>query len=74
QEYIPDENTLGDLDMTFFTALLPLGPETESSVFTAATRTSTRLLARQIRIKLTQNKSDWRFGTLRLNVVPSGER
>ena len=74
QEYIPDENTLGDLDMTFFTAFLPLGPETESSVFTAATRTSTRLLARQIRIKLTQNKSDWRFGTLRLNVVPSGER
>ncbi len=74
QEYIPDENTLGDLDVTIFTALLPLGAETESAAFTAATRVSTRLLGRQIRVKVTQVNAGWRLGTLRLDVEPSGQR
>lgn len=74
QEYIPDENTLGDLDVTIFSALLPLGTEIESATFTAANRVSTRILGRQIRVKVTQNGTGWRLGTMRLEVEPSGQR
>ena len=74
QEYIPDENTLGDLDVTIFSALLPLGTEVESATFTAATRVSTRILGRQIRVKVTQASPGWRLGTMRLEVEPSGQR
>ena len=74
QEYIPDENTLGDLDMTIFTALYPTATETESSTFTAANPTSVRLLGRQVRFKVQQKNAGWRLGTLRLEVEPSGQR
>ena len=83
QEYIPDEITLGDLDVTIFSSLLPMAnddatipDEVESAVFTAAARTSARVLARQVRLKIAQKagRTNWRFGTMRLNVVPSGQR
>jgi hypothetical protein len=71
---IPDENTLGDLDLSIFTALYPTATETESGPFTAAEPTDVRVMGRQIRLKAVQNQAGWRFGTPRLEVTPGGKR
>ena len=73
-QLVPDENTLGDLNISLFTALYPTATETENGPFTAANPTDVRVLARQIRLKVVQNKVGWRLGTIRLDVKPSGMR
>ena len=71
---IPDENTLGDLDISLLTRLYPLLTETETGPLTAASPTDVRLQARQVRLKIEQSASGWRLGTLRLDVTPGGRR
>ena len=73
-DLVLDENTLGDLDISIFTALYPLATETENGPFTAANPTSVRLQARQVRLKVVQSGTGWRLGTLRLDVTPGGRR
>lgn len=71
---IPDENTLGDVDISLISALYPTATEATSGPFTAAEPTDVRIQARQVRVKVEQDQPGWRFGTLRLDVVAGGQR
>jgi hypothetical protein len=73
-QIIPDETTLGDVDLSIFAALYPTATETEYGPFTAAEPTDVRVLGRQIRIKVVQDQTGWRFGTPRLDVRQGGRR
>ena len=71
---IPDEKTLGDLDIYLFTSEYPTAAETESGPYTPANPTDLRLTARQARLKIAQANPGWRFGTVRLEVQPGSAR
>jgi hypothetical protein len=72
--YIPDEKSLGDVDLTLFTSYYPTEAETENGPYSAANPTSLRLNGRQVRLKITQVRPGWRFGTARLDLQPGGLR
>jgi hypothetical protein len=72
---IPDEKTLGDVAVTLFSRLHPTGTEVTHGPFSAAEPTPVRVTARQVRLRLTEGvERDWRVGTFRMQVVPSGRR
>jgi hypothetical protein len=72
---IPDEKTLGDVELTMFTSFFPTETETENGPFTLAAPTDLRLAARQVRMRLDQvRETDWRVGTQRLALSPAGKR
>src|ERR1019366_5248438 len=72
---VPDDRTLGDVNLTIFTSLFPDNAEVSNGPYTLSARTSSRLKARQVRVKLTQVVAEaWRVGTIRLGVAPSSRR
>jgi hypothetical protein len=71
---IPDEKTLGDVVLKLYTSLYPTDAETLSAAFTAANPTDVRLQARQVRLRLDQVSTNWRFGTPRLMIEAGGRR
>jgi hypothetical protein len=75
QRLIPDENTLGDMQATFYATLYPTDAETVHGPYSLATPTDVRFTARQVRVRLTQNvEKGWRIGVFRLGVVPAERR
>jgi hypothetical protein len=75
QRIVPDENSLGDVQATFYTALYPLGDESVRGPYTLANPTNVRFSARQLRIRLTQVvETSWRVGTIRLGGILGGRR
>lgn len=75
QRLVPDEQTLGDVEATFYTAMFPTAPETARGPYSLENPTSVRFTARQVRIRLEEvNETSWRVGTLRLGVIPGGRR
>lgn len=74
--WIPDSKSLGQWQVTLFTANHPTASETTVGPFTAANPTDIRTTARQARIKVeaVDGSTTHRFGTPRLNVVPRGKR
>jgi hypothetical protein len=72
--FIPDERTLGDASMTVYATLFPTQAETTHGPYTLANPTDARVTGRQVRIKVSQVRSGWRFGTPRAEVALGGRR
>lgn len=73
--FIPDEKTLGDVRMKFFTAKFPTDTETVIGPFNASQPTSLRFMARQARVRVEEvNPVRWRVGVPRLGVKAAGYR
>jgi len=72
--YIPDEETLGEVQTRLYTRLHPTASETTSGPYTNTNPTSIRLTARQVRIRHTQVTGGFRIGTPRLEVIVGGKR
>jgi hypothetical protein len=75
QRIIPDDDTVGDVNLTLYTAPNPDTAETTNGPYTLTASTSLRVKARQIRLKLTEAVATaWRVGVIRLGVVKSSRR
>lgn len=74
-DLIPDEETQGDVTLTFKTRFHPNDTERDYGPYTPSNPTSVRFTGRQVRMKVEgANLSDWRFGIPRLDAVPGGRR
>lgn len=75
QRFIPDEKTLGDVDMTLFFRKYPTSVETSKGPYTASEPTSVRGMGREVRVEVTEvNPTRWRVGIPRLGVIPGPKR
>ncbi len=74
QLIIPDEKTLGDVDMYVLHSFYPTATETTSGPYTPANPTDVRLVGRQVRFKIVQDQPGWRVGRVRADVEMGGER
>jgi hypothetical protein len=75
QRLVPDENTLGDVQATLYSALTPTAAEEVHGPYPVASETSVRLNARQVRVRLDEVRpTPWRVGVLRVGVIPSSRR
>lgn len=70
---IPDEKTQGDCTVTFKLRNYPNAAERSTRAYTLGNPTSMRFQARQARMRVQSSRlADWRWGTPRLDVQPSG--
>lgn len=75
QSILPDDKTVGDVNLTIYGAPNPDTAETTYGPYTLTARTTLRVKARQVRLKLTEAvASAWRVGVIRLGVVQSSRR
>lgn len=75
RELIPDELNQGDVQLSFATKFYPNATEYDHGPYSTANPTSVRFSGRQVKMKIEQaEKSDWRVGTMRLDVAPGGRR
>lgn len=75
QHIVPDDKTLGDVQLRLYTAMSPDGLEAALGPFTLQTTTNLRQTARQVRVRLEEvGASDWRVGRVRLAVRPVERR
>ena len=75
QKVIPDDDTVGDVNLTLYGAFQPDAAETTYGPYTLTAQTSIRVKARQIRAKLTEAVANaWRVGVIRLGVIASSRR
>lgn len=75
QSVLPDDDTVGDVNLTLYGTNAPDTAETTYGPYTLTARTTFRAKARQFRIKLTEAVATaWRVGTIRLGVVQSSRR
>lgn len=73
--FIPDEKTLGDVQVTFKTRLHPMGAETERGPYTLSARTNVRFTGRQVSVRYEGvRNTDARIGSMRLEGEPGGLR
>ena len=72
---IPDEATLAQTELTFFTRAYPTATESTHGPYTMANPTSVRFSGRQAVLKVSgSGDTDWRFGVPRLDLVAGGKR
>lgn len=71
---IPDEKTLGGVEISLLARMYPTGPETIHGPYTPESETNARVTARQVSIQIRQRTPGWRFGTLRLEGQPGSRR
>jgi hypothetical protein len=72
---IPDEQTLGEVVISFKTRMYPMATETTYGPYAAAQPTDVRFAARQVKVRYTGNVlEDWRVGVNRFDVVAMGKR
>jgi hypothetical protein len=75
RQVIPDEQTLGEVQVSFKTRMYPTSTESTFGPYTAAEPTDVRFSARQVKVRYTGNVlADWRVGVTRLEAVASGLR
>jgi len=75
RQLIPDEQTLGEVVVSFKTRMYPTATETTYGPYSATEPTSVRFSARQVKIRYTGAVlGDWRVGLNRLDVTPAGKR
>lgn len=75
RELIPDEMTQGDAQVSFATKFYPNAVEYDHGPYSLANPTSVRFTARQVKVKVEQVRpTNWRVGTMRLDVVSGGRR
>lgn len=74
-QIIPDEDTLGDVVVSFKSKMYPTSSESSHGPYTASQPTDTRFTARQVKVKYSGNVlHDWRVGEPRLDAKPAGKR
>jgi hypothetical protein len=72
---VPDENTIGDVQVTIKSRFYPTDADTTHGPYTAAQPTDVRLQARQMRLRLeAQNTDFWRVGNFRAELTQGGRR
>ena len=77
---LPDfKNQVGNVDITMQTRPYPSATQTTHGPFeitTSTTKKDTRIRGRQLSLKLESNATgeNWRYGTLRVDMQPDGER
>jgi len=75
RQVIPDEQTLGEVVVSFKTRMYPTADESTFGPYSASEPTDVRFSARQVKVRYTANVlSDWRVGVTRLEAVASGGR
>jgi len=75
RQVIPDEQTLGEVAVSFKTRMYPTSTETTHGPYSASQPTDARFTGRQVKIKYTGDiLDDWRVGVTRLEAVASGKR
>ena len=75
RQLIPDEQTLGEVVVSFKTRMYPTATETTYGPYSASEPTSVRFSARQVKVRYTGAVlADWRVGLNRLDVLPAGKR
>lgn len=71
----PDENTLGSVTATFKTRFYPTETAVSYGPYTLSEPTGVRFAGRQVKLRVTgAAETDWRVGTMRLDVTPGGRR
>ena len=72
---IPDEQSLGEVVVSFKTRMYPMATETTYGPYSATQPTDVRFAARQVKVRYTGAVTDdWRIGTNRFDVIPMGKR
>ena len=75
RQLIPDEQTLGEVVVSFKTRMYPTSTETTYGTYTASQPTDVRFTGRQVKVRYTGAVlEDWRVGLNRLDVLPAGKR
>lgn len=75
QRIVPDDKTMGDVNISIYTSMYPNADETLNGPYTLANPTSVRLTARQVRIRIEEEvAAAWRVGVPRFGVRPVGRR
>ena len=75
RQVIPDEQTLGEVAVSFKSRMYPTSTETTHGPYSASQPTDARFSGRQVKIKYTGAVlEDWRVGVSRLEAVASGKR
>ncbi len=73
--YIPDEETAGDVELTLKFKMYPNDPEFTFGPFTAANPSNVRTTGRQMKVRYSAvTASDWRVGVPKLDVRPGSGR
>lgn len=72
---LPDEQTQGDVNVTFKTRFYPNGTERDYGPYAMSNPTSVRFTGRQLRVRVSAvNDIDWRVGVNRLDITQGGRR
>ena len=72
---IPDEQTLGEVAISFTARLYPTSAETSHGPFSAKAPTDARFSGRSVKMKVTGTVlEDWRVGVMRLEATAAGKR
>jgi hypothetical protein len=72
---IPDEDTQGQVKVTFKTRFYPNDTETSHGPYTLVNPTDVRFTGRQVRLKVEGTGNDnWRSGVMRIEARPGGRR
>lgn len=71
---IPDENSLGDVEATFYGRFHPTAEVTTFGPYTAGEPTNVRFTTRHLRMRLTGQGGDWRVGDFKLDITLGGLR
>lgn len=75
RQLIPDERTLGDVQVTFSTKTYPNGTGTDYGPYTLTAKTDVLFTARQVALRVEGARpADWRWGEPRFDVVAGGKR
>jgi hypothetical protein len=75
RQLIPDEQTLGEVVVSFKTRMYPTSTETTYGPYTASQPTDVRFTGRQVKVRYTGAVlDDWRVGINRLDVIAAGKR
>jgi hypothetical protein len=75
RQIIPDEQTLGEVVVSFKTRMYPTSTETTYGPYTASQPTDVRFTGRQVKVRYTGAVlDDWRVGINRLDVIAAGKR
>jgi hypothetical protein len=72
---IPDEDTQGDVSVSFKTRFYPNDTEYSYGPYATSNPTSVRFTGRQLRMRINgSDLKDWRVGAMRIDVTPGGNR
>lgn len=75
RQLVPDQSTLGDVQMRFGSRFYPTATEYEFGPYSAANPTSVRFSGRQAFIQVEgASFTDWRLGVPRVDAAPGGRR